>query len=122
VLDKRSAPGITKDGVTVPKRSARGQVREHGRPDGAGSGLETKTMPGGTTTPPSSPCDRPRRREYVAAAYRWTEAGVDSRRRGRQAIEKSREGEGSREVAQWHHIVDGTLRSQMMPEAMQKVA
>jgi hypothetical protein len=36
VLDKSfGAPRITKDGVTVAKERARGQIREHGRADGA---------------------------------------------------------------------------------------
>ena len=42
VLDKSfGAPRITKDGVTVAKEiELEDQVREHGRPDGARSGLE----------------------------------------------------------------------------------
>ena len=49
VIEKSfGAPRITKDGVTVAKEiELSDKVREHGRPDGARSGLEDQTMPAG---------------------------------------------------------------------------
>ncbi len=42
ILEKSfGSPTVTKDGVTVAKEvELRGQVREHGRPDGQGSGKQ----------------------------------------------------------------------------------